>query len=132
MLLDTDFLIWCIRGNPLALSWLDEFDEIHLSAITYIELIQGTRSKKELVILNKTLKAWDAHILQTNEIISEWATQFIARYYHSHSLMLADALIGSTALWYRIPLVTANIKHFQVIDGLEIIPFMPYISETDK
>lgn len=46
--------------------------------------------------------------------------------------MLADALIGSTALWYRIPLVTANIKHFQVIDGLEIIPFMPYISETDK
>lgn len=70
MLLDTDFLIWCIRGNPLALSWLDEFDEIHLSAITYIELIQGTRSKKELVILNKTLKAWDARILQTNEIIS--------------------------------------------------------------
>jgi len=24
MLLDTDFLIWCIRGEPNALAWLDE------------------------------------------------------------------------------------------------------------
>lgn len=125
MLLDTDFLIWCIRGNPNALIWLDELGEINLSAITYIELMQGTRNKRELAILNKTLKAWDAQILQTNETISEWATQFIARYYHSHSLLLADALIGSTALWHHIPFVTANIKHFQVIDGLEIIPFVP-------
>jgi predicted nucleic acid-binding protein len=125
MLLDTDFLIWCIRGNSNALVWLDEFEEIHLSAITYMELVQGTRTKKELAILNKTLKAWDAQILQTNEIISEWAAAFVTRYYHSHALMLADALIGSTALWHHVPLVTANIKHFQVIDGLEIIPFVP-------
>ncbi len=69
MLLDTDFLIWCIRGNPNALVWLDGFENISLSAITYIELIQGTRNKKELVILNGTLTAWNAQILQINEII---------------------------------------------------------------
>ena len=127
MLLDTDFLIWCIRGNPNALVWLDELQNVNISAITYIELVQGTRSKKELLILNKTLRAWNAQIFHPNEQISEGATQFIARYYHSHSQALADALIGATALWYQIPLVTANIKHFQVIDGLEIIPFIPSI-----
>ena len=125
MLLDTDFLIWCIRGNPKALIWLDGFEDISLSAITYIELIQGTRNKKELVILNETLTAWNAPILQVNEIISTQATQWVERYYHSHSLTLADALIGSTALCHGLPLVTANVKHFQVIDGLKIIQFVP-------
>ncbi len=125
MLLDTDFLIWCIRGNPNVLVWLDELETINISAITYIELIQGTRSKRELSILNKTLKAWDTQIFHPNEQVSEWATQLIARYYHSHSLTLVDALIGATALWHHTPLVTANIKHFQVIDRLEIIQFIP-------
>lgn len=125
MLLDTDFLIWCIRGNPNALVWLDGFEDIYLSAITYIELIQGTRNKKELVILNETLTAWNAQLLQINEVISTQATQLVEHYYHSHSLTLADALIGSTALWHRIPMVTANVKHFRVIEGLKIISFVP-------
>jgi hypothetical protein len=125
MLLDTDFLIWCSRGNPKALIWLDGFEDIYVSAITHIELIQGTRNKQELAILNKTFKAWNAQVLQINEMISAQATQLVERYYHSHSLTLADALIGSTALWHRLPLVTANVKHFRVIEGLTIISFIP-------
>ena len=125
MLLDTDFLIWCIRGNKEALIWLDEFDNIALSAVTYIELIQGTQNKQELAALNKAIKAWDADILQVNELISQNATQWITNYYHSDSLTLADALIGSTALFYQLPLVTANVKHFRVMNGLNIVAFRP-------
>jgi len=96
-----------------------------VSAITHIELIQGTRNKQELAILNKTFKAWNVQVLQINEMISAQATPLVERYYHSHSLTLADALIGSTALWHSLPLVTANVKHFRVIEGLTIISFIP-------
>jgi predicted nucleic acid-binding protein len=45
--------------------------------------------------------------------------------YGSESLTLADALIGSTALFYQLPLVTANVKHFRVMDDLNIAAFRP-------
>ena len=43
----------------------------------------------------------------------------------SHSMRLADALIGATALEYNLTLLTANVKHFQAIDGLRLEGFEP-------
>jgi predicted nucleic acid-binding protein len=127
MLLDTDFLIWCSRAHPAALAWLDEFETVSLSVVTYMELVQGTRNKRELLLLQQSLSAWEADILHLNEAISINAEQWVTAYFHSHALSMADALIAATALFYRLPLVTANVKHFRVIPGLELKIFSPEI-----
>ena len=46
ILLDSDFIIWCIRGHQKALQTLDELDDIAVSVVTHMELMQGTRSKQ--------------------------------------------------------------------------------------
>jgi predicted nucleic acid-binding protein len=127
MLLDTDFLIWCSRAHPAALAWLDEFETVSLSVVTYMELAQGTRNKRELLLLQQSLTAWEAEILHLNEAVSMNAEQWVAAYFHSHALSMADALIAATAVFYRLPLVTADIKHFRVIPGLELKAFSPEI-----
>lgn len=125
MLLDTDFLIWCTREHPIALAWLDEFETISLSVVTYMELVQGTRNKHELAVLQETLTAWEAEILHLNEAISTQAEQWVTAYFHSHALSMADALIAATGSFHRLPVVTANVKHFRAIPGLELRAFSP-------
>jgi predicted nucleic acid-binding protein len=43
----------------------------------------------------------------------------------SHSMRLADALIGATALEHHLTLLSANVKHFRAIDGLRLEGFAP-------
>lgn len=45
MLVDTDVLIWHLRGLPQATRRLDQLPNLTLSAITWLELLQGFRSK---------------------------------------------------------------------------------------
>lgn len=56
MLVDTDVLIWHLRGLPQATRRLDQLPNLTLSAITWLELLQGFRSKAELVAVG--LKKW--------------------------------------------------------------------------
>ncbi|MSQ52424.1 MAG: hypothetical protein EXR28_11095 [Betaproteobacteria bacterium] len=42
----------------------------------------------------------------------------------SHGLQHGDALIAATAIDYKLPLLTANTKHFAPIDSLEIEAFI--------
>jgi predicted nucleic acid-binding protein len=43
----------------------------------------------------------------------------------SHGVRLADALIGATALELKATLITANLKHFGAMPGLDIEAFAP-------
>ena len=49
MLVDTDVLIWHLRGYAQATRKLDQVDALALSAVSYMELLQGMRDKTELV-----------------------------------------------------------------------------------
>jgi predicted nucleic acid-binding protein len=40
-------------------------------------------------------------------------------------MRLADALIGATALVNMATLITANVKHFGAVEGLDIEAFEP-------
>jgi len=58
MLIDTDVLIWYMRGNENAYQAIENTDTFFISVITYMELIQGLRNKKELALLRKALHDW--------------------------------------------------------------------------
>lgn len=125
MLVDTDVFIWYMRGNARAATALERLSQISLSVVTYIELVQGMRNKRELRALRTTLTAWDAKILPVNEVISNKAMFYVEQYFHSHSLRLADALIGATAVTHGATLLTANTKHYTAIKDMTVARFRP-------
>ena len=69
-----------------------------ISVITYMEMVQGTRDKEELKHFKKALSILNVGILPINELISTKAMFFVEQYALSHSMELADALIGATAI----------------------------------
>ena len=44
MLVDTDVLIWHLRGFPQAARRLDQLDALTLSAVSYLEVLEGLRN----------------------------------------------------------------------------------------
>ncbi|MDE3057447.1 MAG: PIN domain-containing protein [Bacteroidota bacterium] len=125
VLIDTDVLIWYMRGNPKAQAIIDQQGNFFISVVTYIELVQGMRNKKELAALRAALRQWDAKILYINEEISVKAMFFVEHYYLSSSLHLADALLAATTATYGVKLLTANTKHYSMIKEIEPIQFTP-------
>lgn len=63
MLVDTDVLIWHLRGYRQAAQRLDRLAELTLSVISYLELIQGMRNKAELAAVQKMLALRKADVL---------------------------------------------------------------------
>jgi len=125
MFFDTDVLIWALRGNQKAEEVLDQAPQILISAITYMELLQGVKKKSEIAIIDTTIEMLDIQIAQVNEVISQQAVSLVKSQWHSHSLQMADAMIAATAIQQDLPLITGNVKHFHPIDALTVIPFLP-------
>ncbi len=103
MIIDTDVLIWYLRGNEKAFQVVEESRNFYISVVTYMELVQGMRSKKELNKLRIALHIWNAKILYISEEISAKAMFYVEQHFLSHSMQLADALIGATAIAYGVP-----------------------------
>jgi len=125
MIIDTDVLIWYMRGDQNALKTIENLNGFYTSVVTYIELVQGLRNKAELVELRRAFRSWNARILYISEEISAKTMFYIERNYLSHSLQLADALIASTAITNGLTLLTGNDKHYKVIKELSITKFKP-------
>ena len=125
MLVDTDVLIWFLRGNQKAVTRLNELPKIHISAITYMELVQGMQNKRELQALHQTIKMFQWEVILLDNTISQHAMNYVETFFHSHALRLADALIAATAVHHKLTLLTANNKHYQMIKELEIEIFRP-------
>jgi len=125
MIIDTDVLIWYMRGNEKADEIIENSHTFFISVVTYIELVQGMRNKKELNNLRKALHGWNAQILYLSEEISAKAMFLVEQHFLSHSLQLADALIGATAIANGFPILTANDKHYKIMKDIQIKKFRP-------
>lgn len=125
MLIDTDVLIWHLRGNPSALRTLDALtDPPKISAVTYLELLQGLRNKAEMAAVKKMLQQRRMSILPITEAITDRAIELVEALVLSHSLQMGDGLIAATALLHQMPVLTANVKHFSAVPGLQIVRFV--------
>jgi predicted nucleic acid-binding protein len=125
MLVDTDVLIWHLRGYPNATRRLDELGALTLSAVTYLEVLQGIRNKAELVALKKMLQHRAATVLPVSEAITQRTIGLMESLTLSHGLQMGDALIAATAIEHQLPVLTANVKHFGAVDGLKVEAFVP-------
>ncbi|GHV62706.1 ribonuclease VapC [Spirochaetia bacterium] len=125
MLIDSDVLIWYIRGNKNAQKAINNNIPFKISVINYMEVIQGMKDKKELKAFQKYLKKWSVDIIQINENISTKAMFLVENYSLSHSLELGDAVIASTALENQEILLTGNDKHYKFIPNIQIQKFKP-------
>ncbi len=125
MLIDSDVLVWPTRGHVGAAQRLHAQPAWRISAVTYIELAQGCRDKADLARLKKGLTARNTEIVQITPAISQRAAALIDELALSHGMRLADALIGATAIEIQATLLTANVKHFATVEGLQIETFKP-------
>ena len=122
-LLDTDVLIWYLKGNKKAYNLIHSLNNFCISSVTYMELVQGMKNKQELKNLQKTLKQWGVKVIFISEEISAKALFYMEEYFLSHSMELADSLIGATCTNYGMTLITANDKHYKVIKELDMQVF---------
>ena len=125
MLVDSDVLIWHLRGLPQATLRLDALSRLTISAVTYFEILQGMRNRAELIAVQKSLASRSAEQLPLTPAITARATDILERLSLSHGLGMGDALIAATALEHGLTLLTANVKHFSAIDGLTLERFDP-------
>lgn len=125
MIFDTDVLIWALRGNPKAAKAIDDCEECFISAITYMELIQGARNKVEQKTIKDFLSALDFQTLPINENISLRATVFMEEFCLKSGMGLADALIFATANEHTMTLCSANKKHYREVPSLITKEFRP-------
>jgi hypothetical protein len=113
MLVDTDVLIWYMRGNDKAFEAIESLDGFFISVVTYMELVQGMRNKKELNSLRRALRGWNAKVFLVEE------------HFLSHSMELADALIGASAIANGLRVLTGNDRHYKAIRDLQVQKFTP-------
>lgn len=125
ILLDSDVLIWHTRGHAAAKARLAQINPWRISTITYLELAQGCRSKEELQRAKRGLARKKTQIIPITPAICERAMALIDAHALSGGLQLADALIAATAIEHDLTLLTANTKHFAVIEGIRIERFEP-------
>ena len=123
ILVDTDVLIWHLRGLQKATQRLDQLSKLTISAITWLELLQGFRNRTELLAVQKSLEMRNAERLPITVTITEQATVLMEALTLSHGLQLGDALIAATAIEHNLTILTANTKHFAPIEGLPVEHF---------
>lgn len=123
VLIDSDVLVWLTRGHAQAAARLSQISPWKISAVTYIELAQGCRSKAELARLKRGLALRQTEVLQVTPTTSARAMALIDEFALSHGMRLADALIAATAIEHQLSLLTGNAKHFEHVEQLKVERF---------
>ena len=125
LLVDTDVLIWLLRGRSSARAAIEACASVDLSAVTYMELAQGVRDSAELGLLRRTVRLNGWRILPLTEAIGHRATSYIERFGLSDGLRLADALIAASAVEAGTALLTGNAKHYRCIGDMSLVRYAP-------
>lgn len=125
MIFDTDVLIWCLRGNSRAAKVIETADRRAISVVSYMELIQGARDRRELGLIRSFLKDVGFQMLPLTEAIGHRASVYMEEYALRSALALADALLAGTAVETHETLCSGNAKHFRSITELELKVFKP-------
>jgi len=123
MLFDTDVLIWYLRGHAKAAGVIEEDVQRQISVVSYMELLQGARDKKEIKLIRSFIKDFAFKMLPLTENIGQRATVYMEEYSLKVDMCLADALLAATAVEYQATFCTGNVRHYKAIKEIELKVF---------
>jgi tRNA(fMet)-specific endonuclease VapC len=129
-LIDTDVIIYSLKGNPAVQDWMLANQNIpkFMSVISYGELLYGARKSmhpdKNLATAHRVAELFP--VLGLDKGIIEVFSGLKARLEVSgNRLDDMDLMIGATAIYMDLTLVTNNKRHFSRIDDLELESWEP-------
>jgi len=125
VLFDTDILVWIQKGNHRAAALVDREEERCISVLTYMELLQGAREKRQHEYVLDFLSEYGFRILPLSENIGHRAAIYIEEYSLPHGLRAGDAIIAATAADNNLTLCTSNLGHYRPIKELKLRVFKP-------
>jgi hypothetical protein len=125
VLFDTDILIWIQRGNHRAAVLVEKEEERCITVLTYMELLQGAREKRQHKHILDFLREFSFRILPLSENIGHRAAIYIEEYSLSHGLRAGDAIIAATATESGLTLCTSNARRYRPIKELKVRAFKP-------
>jgi tRNA(fMet)-specific endonuclease VapC len=134
-LLDTDTCISLIRGNEYIKKKITQVGVEHcfISEITVAELLFGAercnRREEEHYIVDLVCEKFT--IIPISESIRAFATEKSRLWSIGQKIADFDLLIGATAMYHGLILVTNNTKHFERIQSLRLENWMQE-SKTDQ
>lgn len=117
LLLDSDVLIWYLRGKPEAVALVRDLAgeaRLGLSVISRAEILQGMRPAEE----EATIRLLDAlETLPIGRREADLAALSIRRQRAlGKTLQLPDMLIAATSILASIPLYTCNVRHYPLTE----------------
>jgi hypothetical protein len=117
ILVDTDIIIKVYRGHKdYKHAFEKEKSNLAVSAITYLELLYGLKTRRRIIDLHKQMKAFN--IIQLSESISLKGLEIANKHGVSNSIKPADALIAATALVMNLLIFTDNQQDFNFIKDI--------------
>lgn len=124
MIIDSSVLVDYFRGTKKAEEYLKTLKKIKTSRVAWMELIFGVKNKRELLWVDKQLKALGCEVIEVDEEISRIAGKLLKKYILERKIGVADSLIAATAIKLGEGLASHNRRHFESVDGLSLT--VPY------
>ena len=113
--LDTAIVVDILRGHPPAVDWLAQQGSLGLSAIVWLEVLEGAADRQAEQAALRLLRRFERIEVVAQD--SEWAIRQLLRLHLSHGPDSMDCLIASANHRLDIPLYTRNLKHFTPLLG---------------
>ena len=115
-LLDSDIIIWHLRGRKEITEMLKDLQRSGLpacSAISVLEVQLGVKTKDEEEKTNRFLES--LKVFDVNMDVAKIAVQLIRQYKAKGvTIDIPDSIIASTCISYDLILVTYNRRHYPI------------------
>ncbi|GAB3332468.1 tRNA(fMet)-specific endonuclease VapC [Larkinella ripae] len=125
-IIDTDTLSYFFRNHPSVVakidSYLREHGYLHLSVVTYYEVLNGLYYKDARKQLDRFLEfARVNSVLPLSQESAQCAAEIFAELRKQGQIIgHNDILIAGTAIVNDLSLVTNNVNHFDRVPGLSV------------
>lgn len=124
-LIDTDIIIFALRGDKTVLAKFEEnkYIPISISMITYAELVFGAKrsqnEQKNMIKVNHIREIYFIEELSIGvmEVFADIKAKMYAKALRIEDM---DLFIAATAIYNDLTLVTNNTKHFEKVPYLKL------------
>lgn len=124
MVVDSDILVDFFRDFEAAREFLLNSQEtLNVSRVTVMEILIGVKTKQAAIKALKQLDVFGIEVIEINQTISVLAADIFWKARYRYGIGILDTFVAATAIVLGEKLVSRNIKHYQVIRELVMVPY---------